>query len=137
MESLLKELTFKDGLVPAVIVDAEGGEVLTLCYMDKEALRETLSTGLVHVFRRSKGRIMMKGETSGHTQHVREVRVDCTGRSLLFAVEQQAAACHMGYMSCYFRRYDPVSGALEVVGGKVFEPADVYGQDSDQDSTGS
>ena len=129
MESLLKELTFKDGLIPAVIVDAEGGEVLTLCYMDKEALRETLSTGLVHVFRRSKGRIMLKGETSGHTQHVEEVRVDCLGRSLLLKVRQRVAACHKGYWTCYFRRYDAGAGAFETVGEKIFEPGDVYGGD--------
>jgi len=130
MENLLKELTFKDGLIPAVIVDAEGGEVLTLCYMDEEALRETLRTRLVHVFRRSKGRIMLKGETSGHTQHVEEVRVDCLGRSLLLRVRQHVAACHKGYWTCYFRRYDVGAGAFEIVGEKVFEPADVYGGDS-------
>lgn len=131
MDDLIKELTFKDGLIPAVIVDAEGGEVLTLCYMNEEALRETFRTGLVHVLRRSKGRIMKKGETSGHTQRVREVRVDCLGRSLLFMVEQRVAACHQGYRTCYFRRCDPSSGAMEVVGEKVFEPTEVYGQDLD------
>jgi phosphoribosyl-AMP cyclohydrolase len=129
MKNLLKELTFKDGLIPAVIADAEGGEVLTLCYMDEDALRETLRTGLVHVFRRSKGRIMKKGETSGHTQCVEEVRVDCLGRSLLLKVRQHVGACHQGYRTCYYRRYDPGTGTVKVVGQKVFNPKKVYGED--------
>jgi len=126
MENLLSQLHFQDGLIPAVIVDAEGGEVLTLGYMNAEALRETLRTGVVHVWRRSLGRLMKKGETSGHTQHVREVRVDCEGNSLLLVVQQRVAACHAGYRSCYFRRYDPVNDVLEVVDRKVFEPHQVY-----------
>jgi phosphoribosyl-AMP cyclohydrolase len=126
METLLKELNFTGGLMPAVIVDAEGGEVLTLCYMDQEALRQTLTTGFVHVFRRSKGRVMKKGERSGHTQQVREVRVDCEGNSLLFVVEQQVAACHAGYRSCYYRRYCADRDAFQVVGKRIFEPKEVY-----------
>ena len=126
MENLLKGLRFEDGLIPAVIVDADGGEVLTLCYMDEAALRQTLASGTVHVFRRSQRRVMQKGETSGHTQKVREVRVDCAGNSLLIVVEQRVAACHEGYRSCYFRRYDPASDTLEVTGQKIFDPKKVY-----------
>ena len=126
MDSLLREIHFKDGLVPAVVVDAEGGGVLTLCYMNEDALRETLRTGLVHVFRRSRGRVMKKGEQSGHVQHLRELRIDCEGNSVLLAVEQRVAACHKGYVSCYFRRYNPTEGAFEIVERKVFEPAQVY-----------
>jgi len=125
-ENLLKELHFKDGLIPAVIVEADG-QVLTLCYMDEEALRRTLETGQVHVFRRSKGRVMLKGETSGHTQQVQEVRLDCEGNSLLVVVRQNVAACHAGYRSCYYRRYRPDRGTLEVCEEKVFDPGDVYG----------
>lgn len=126
MDNLLKALTFRDGLIPAVIVDASDGQVLTLCYMNREALQRTLETDLVHVFRRSKGRLMLKGETSGHTQRVREIRLDCAGNSLLVAVEQTVAACHAGFKSCYYRRYDPAGDALEEVEERVFDPGDVY-----------
>ncbi|MFO8008399.1 MAG: phosphoribosyl-AMP cyclohydrolase [Candidatus Brocadiia bacterium] len=127
MDELLEALTFQDGLVPAVITD-EHGTVLVLCYMDREALRKTLETGRIHVFRRSRGRVMLKGETSGHTQHVKEVRVDCEGNSLLFVVQQKVAACHAGYYSCYYRRYDAEQNVLEVAEERVFDPAAVYGQ---------
>ena len=126
MDELFKALSFKDGLIPAIIVDDEGGEVLTLCYMNEEALRATLQSGQVHVFRRSKGRVMLKGETSGHTQSVREVRIDCAGNSLLIRVLQKAAACHTGYKTCYYRRYDAKSDALQATGRPVFNPDDVY-----------
>jgi phosphoribosyl-AMP cyclohydrolase len=122
VENLLRAIVFQNGLVPAVIVEADG-QVLTLCYMDREALQRTLQTGLVHVFRRSKGRLMLKGETSGHVQRVREVRIDCEGKSLLVVVEQHVAACHAGYRTCYFRRYRPESDELEVCEEKAFEPA--------------
>ena len=112
MEELLRHLKFQDGLIPVVVVEADG-EVLKLCYMDLEALSKTLKVGLVHVFRRSKGRVMLKGETSGHTQKVKEVRVDCEGKSLVMVVEQHVGACHLGYRSCYHRRYRAGSDALE------------------------
>lgn len=125
-ENLFNELDFQDGLLPAVIVQASG-EVLTLCYMDPEALCKTLQTGLVHVFRRSHGRLMLKGESSGHTQQVREVRVDCEGKSLVIVVEQKVGACHRGYMSCYYRRYRPEEDAFEVREERIFDPEKVYG----------
>ena len=125
MDELLQELHFKGGLIPTVIAEADG-QVLVLCYMDAEALRQTLESGLVHVFRRSRGRVMLKGETSGHTQRVREVRVDCEGNSLLIVVEQKVAACHAGYRTCYYRRRDPDTGALEVCEERIFDPAKVY-----------
>ncbi|MBM4040915.1 MAG: phosphoribosyl-AMP cyclohydrolase, partial [Planctomycetes bacterium] len=77
------------GLIPALIFDAATSQPLTLCYLDRAALERTLETGLVHVFRRSRGRVMLKGETSGHTQRVVEVLVDCDGNSLAIAVEQK------------------------------------------------
>lgn len=126
MEALLQELTFQNGLVPAVIVD-EGGEVLTLCYLDHEALRLTLKAGYVHVFRRSRGRVMKKGQTSGHTQRLLEVRVDCEGNSLLLIVDQKVAGCHTGYNTCYYRRYDNERGSFEVWAERVFDPEDIYG----------
>lgn len=116
----------KDGRIPAIIVDASTGQVLTLSYMNAEALNKTLDTGKVHVFRRSKGRLMLKGETSGHVQWVKELLVDCEGNSLVVKVEQKVAACHAGYYSCYFRRLNPKTGEWEVIAERVFDPQKVY-----------
>ena len=94
---LLDKLHFNEkGLIPSVIVDALDGKVLTLCYMNKDAVEKTIETGKVHVFRRSQNRLMIKGETSGHIQLVKRVFFDCEGNSLVFAVEQQVAAFHAG-----------------------------------------
>jgi phosphoribosyl-AMP cyclohydrolase len=113
------------GLIPAVIQDAKTKQVLTLCYMNRAALAKSLATGTVYVFRRSQNRLMRKGETSGHIQRIREVRVDCEGKSLLVLVQQHVAACHAGYFACYFRRLAR-SGALRTIGRKVFDPSSVY-----------
>ena len=124
---LLDELTFNDqGLVPVIIANAEDNRPLVLCYMNREALAKTIETGKVHVFRRSKGRIMLKGETSGHIQLVKEVLVDCEGNSLVIKVEQEVAACHAGYFSCYYRQYDAKSDDFRIVEKQVFDPKKVY-----------
>lgn len=93
-----------DGLVPAVAVDAVTGQVLMLAYVNREALEATLRTGHATYFSRSRGRLWMKGETSGNVQRVREVRIDCDGDALLFVVDQRGTgACHTGEWSCFFR----------------------------------
>ncbi len=115
----------EQGLVPAIIQDAASKQVLTLCYLNREALEKTLSAGEVYVFRRSAGRLMKKGETSGHTQRVCAVSVDCEGKSLLIEVAQNVAACHAGYFTCYFRQRD-TDGSLRTVGKQVFDPTKVY-----------
>lgn len=126
MKDIAANIKFDDkGLVPAIIQDDKSGAVLTLCYMNKEALEKTLQTGTVYVFRRSKGRLMMKGETSGCTQAVKSVYIDCEGNSVLFRIEQKRAACHTGYFTCYFRKLGK-SGELTVKGKPVFDPKDVY-----------
>ena len=94
------------GLIPAIIQDKRSKKVLTLCYMNRDAIMKTIETGKVHVFRRSQNRLMLKGETSGCIQNVRKLYIDCEGNSLLFEVEQIKAACHEGYFSCYFRKID-------------------------------
>ncbi len=115
------------GLVTAVFQDAVTGEVLTLAYMNEEALRRTLETGFAHVFRRSHGKVMMKGETSGCRQVVKEVLVDCDADALVIKIEQiGGAACHEGYHSCFFRRL--AGEELEVVGERLFDPKEVYGK---------
>jgi phosphoribosyl-AMP cyclohydrolase len=126
MEKFFSLLKFDDkGLIPAIIQDEKSGEVLTLCYMNREALEKTLSEGYVYVFRRSKGRLMKKGETSGCTQAVKAVRIDCEGNSILLSVDQNLAACHEGYFTCYFRQADK-SGGIKTVGKRLFNPDDVY-----------
>ena len=111
----------EQGLIPAVIQDDASGQVLTLCYMNRQALDRTLDTGFVHVFRRSAGRLMMKGQTSGHTQAVKSVSVDCEGKSLLIRVDQKAAACHKNYFTCYYREYDRAAGEIVTRGEPVEE----------------
>jgi phosphoribosyl-AMP cyclohydrolase len=124
---LTDELTFNDqGLIPVIIANVEDNRPLTLCYMNREALEKTIQTGKVHLFRRSKGRLMIKGETSGHIQEVKGVFPDCEGRSLLITVKQHVAGCHKGYMSCYFRQYDEKGDDFKVVEERIFDPEKVY-----------
>jgi len=124
---LTETLQFDDkGLIPAIIANVEDQRALTLCYFTREALEKTLETGKVYVFRRSKGRLMLKGETSGHIQEVQRIFVDCEGKSLLLHVRQHVAGCHMGYMSCYFREYDRGTGEFVITEPQVFDPAKVY-----------
>lgn len=114
------------GLVPAVVQCAETGRVLTLCYMNEQAVRTTLESGYVHVFRRSRGRLMKKGETSGMVQKVVSVAPDCEWNSLLVRVRQTGAACHTGYYSCYYRTLGD-DGELHIEEDRVFDPDEVYG----------
>lgn len=124
---LLDNIKFDDkGLIPAVIINVADDSVLTLCFMNKDALEKTIETGKVHVFRRSKNRLMIKGETSGHTQLVEEVYFDCEGKSLVIKVKQNVAACHAGYMSCYYRKYNKETDGIEINEEKIFDPEKTY-----------
>ena len=114
------------GLIPAVIVNVDDNRVLTLCFMNKDALKKTVETGKVHVFRRSQNRLMIKGETSGHTQLVEEVFFDCEGKSLVIKVKQNVAACHTGYMSCYYRKYNSKTNSIEINEERIFDPEKTY-----------
>lgn len=126
MNKLLEKIKFDEkGLTPAIIQDEISGEVLTLCYMNKEALEKTLKEGKIYVYRRSKQKLMLKGETSGCIQNVRKLYIDCEGNSLLFEVEQVKAACHEGYFSCYFREADK-DGNIRITASRIFDPKDVY-----------
>ncbi len=115
------------GLVPAVVQDADTGEVLMLAYMNEEAYRRTLETGRAWFYSRSRDRFWMKGESSGNVQEVREVRVDCDADAVVLKVRQVGgAACHTGHRSCFYRR---VEGDRWVVEGQpVFDPDEVYGR---------
>jgi phosphoribosyl-AMP cyclohydrolase len=120
-----------DGLLPAIAQDAQTGEVLMLAYMNAESYAETLSTGRAVYYSRSRKRLWRKGEESGNVQLVRAVYVDCDQDTILLSVEQiGGAACHEGYSSCFFRRVTPQG--LEIVGRRVFDPAEVYGKGAKQ-----
>ena len=107
--------------IPAVAQDAETGDVLMLAYVTPEAIERTRETGLAHYYSRSREELWKKGGTSGHTQTVEEIRVDCDGDALLYLVDQEGGACHTGYESCFHRTLDG-----ETVGEQVFDPDAVY-----------
>lgn len=105
LTNLIESVRFnKDGLVPAIAQQYNSGEVLMMAWMTKETLQETLETGRACYFSRSRQAFWRKGDTSGHIQQVREVRVDCDGDTILLVIEQTGAACHEGTRSCFQRR---------------------------------
>jgi phosphoribosyl-AMP cyclohydrolase len=111
----------EEELLPAVAQDVDSGEVLMLAYVSREAVERTRETGLAHYYSRSREELWQKGESSGHVQHVEEIRVDCDGDAFLYRVEQEGGACHTGFESCFYRTVDG-----DVVGDRVFDPDDVY-----------
>jgi len=114
-----------NGLLPAIVQDDETGEVLMLAYMNHDAWVKTLETGQATFWSRSRRSLWLKGETSGHVQLVRDVRVDCDDDTILLKVHQVGgAACHTGYRSCFYRKL--VNGVLENTGVRIFNPEDVY-----------
>ena len=116
-----------DGLLPAIVQEAQTGEVLMLAYINKEAWTQTLQTGKAHFWSRSRNSLWLKGESSGNVQLVKEVYVDCDLDTVIFKVSQVGgAACHKGYRSCFFRRI--VNDTLEIQGDPVFDPTEVYGK---------
>jgi phosphoribosyl-AMP cyclohydrolase len=125
-------VTFDDaGLVPVVAQEENTGAVLLLAWMNAEALARTLAEGVLVFWSRSRQSLWRKGEQSGNTLRLRELRVNCEGNSLLALVELEgAAACHEGYRSCYFRRLDPAPGGAltaQVIAARQFDPEAVYG----------
>ena len=113
-----------NGLVAAVMQDYENGEVLMVAYMNSESLKTTLETGKAHFWSRSRQKFWMKGESSGHTQEIKEVFIDCDGDCILFKIKQNVAACHTGFRSCFYRKWD--GGKLIETGEKLFNEDDVY-----------
>ena len=107
----LDEIKFdQNGLIPAVVQDAADGQVLMVAYMNKEALRRTLESGNTCFWSRSRQEFWVKGATSGNTQKVVRVHIDCDEDCLLVVVEQRGVACHTGARSCFFRALDPATG---------------------------
>lgn len=114
-----------NGFVPVVVQDADTGEVLMLAYMNRDAWLKTRQTGKATYWSRSRNELWVKGETSGHIQHVEEILVDCDSDTVLLKVRQAGgAACHTGYRSCFYRRV--VNEKTEVIGERIFKPEDVY-----------
>lgn len=112
------------GLVTSIAQDAGTGDVLMVAYMDRESLLRTIETGVMTYWSRSKGRFHVKGETSGHLQHVREIRLDCDGDAVLFKVDQIGGACHLGYRSDFFRTC--ADGHWRIDRQRVFDPERIY-----------
>jgi phosphoribosyl-ATP pyrophosphohydrolase/phosphoribosyl-AMP cyclohydrolase len=101
------------GLVPVIVQDAETKEVLMLAYMNEEALKLTKETGYAHYFSRSRNKLWKKGESSGHTQEVKEILIDCDNDTLLLKVKQNGVACHTGRKSCFFTKLDTKETILD------------------------
>lgn len=121
------DFKFQDGLIPAVIQEKRSGKVLMLGYMNQEAYERTLETGLVTFYSRSRQKLWTKGETSGHTLRVREIRVDCDQDALLVQADLSGpGCCHRGYKSCFFRKLTP--RGEEIIAAREFDPAEVYRQ---------
>jgi len=125
LKELLAALRFDaEGLVAAIAQQHDTGEVLMMAWMNADSIRETLATNRVCYFSRSRNRLWRKGETSGQTQHLRELRVDCDGDTLLLLVEQTGVACHTGRRSCFYRAAR--DGALAEIMAPLADPATLY-----------
>lgn len=118
----------QDGLVPAVTQDAHSGRVLTVAWMNREALKQTAITGEVHYWSRSRKKLWHKGEESGHVQKVKSIRLDCDEDVVLLEVEQQdGIACHTGRVSCFFNQLDMAAdGQWVAVDPVLKDPAEIY-----------
>ena len=114
------------GLVAAVAQQHDSGEVLMLAWMNRDAVAETLATGRVCYWSRSRGALWRKGETSGQVQRLVEMRLDCDGDALLLLVDQSGVACHTGRRSCFYRA--PRDGALAEIAAPAVDPAALYGR---------
>ena len=121
------DFTKNDGLVTAIAVDDERGDLLMVAFMNEQSFKLTLDTGEVHYWSRSRNKLWHKGEESGNTQVLKSLFIDCDGDCVVMRVEQQGgAACHTGRRSCFFRRLD--DGSWTDVGEQVFDPKEVYGK---------
>ena len=128
MAAWISKVKFNDdGLVPAIVQDTRSGEVLMVAYMNKEALLKTIRTKKAHFYSRSRKKLWLKGESSGHIQKVKRVSLDCDGDAVLVEAQQVGGACHTGYRSCFYRKLDGASGWKET-GKKVFDPDRIYGK---------
>ena len=117
-----------EGLIPAIIQEQSTGRVLMMAWMNRESLETTVKTGKTHFWSRSRQKFWMKGESSGHTQSVKDVAFDCDGDTLLIQVEQIGAACHEGYKSCFFRSAADEGTAFRTTEKQLQKPEEIYGK---------
>jgi len=111
-------------LLPAIAQDAKSGQVLMLAYMNAESFSETVKCGVAVYFSRSRQKLWRKGESSGHTQKVKQILVDCDADTILLKVEQAGVACHEGYDTCFFREVD--GDEVKIVANRVLDPKEIY-----------
>jgi phosphoribosyl-AMP cyclohydrolase len=117
-----------DGLIPAIIQDNDNGRVLMMAWMNRASLEATIATGETHFWSRSRQKFWIKGETSGHTQTVKDIAFDCDGDTLLIKVEQVGAACHEGYRSCFYRSISEGGSAASATEPQLLSPGEIYGK---------
>lgn len=122
-------------LITAIAQDSETGEILMVANMNKEALKKTIETGKAHYWSTSRNKQWLKGESSGHTQDVKEILVDCDMDAIILKIEQKGAACHEGYYSCFFRKLNIENKPditklsdddIELIAERLFNPDDIY-----------
>ena len=124
--NILETIDFdkNDGIVPAIAQDANTNKVLMMAYMNKQSLELTLSTGFAHYFSRSKQKLWKKGETSGHTQEIIDILVDCDNDTILLKINQQGVACHTGRKSCFFKS---IKNEEKIISDIVIDTTKAYG----------
>jgi phosphoribosyl-AMP cyclohydrolase len=123
--AVLDALTFDaNGLVPAIAQQHDSGEVLMMAWMNRESVAETLATGRVCYWSRSRGTLWRKGESSNQIQHLKEFRIDCDGDTILLLVDQEGVACHTGRRDCFFRAVR--DGALMEIAAPLVDPTTLY-----------
>jgi phosphoribosyl-AMP cyclohydrolase len=127
--SFYDQLKFdSEGLIPAIIQEKSTGRVLMMAWMNRASLESTVATGKTHFWSRSRQKFWMKGETSGHTQAVKNISFDCDGDTLLIQVEQIGAACHEGYKSCFFRSVEEAGKNFKITEPQLETPEQIYGK---------
>jgi phosphoribosyl-AMP cyclohydrolase len=117
-----------NGLVPAIIQEQATGRVLMMAWMNRASLEKTIATGKTHFWSRSRQKFWMKGESSGHTQSVKDIAFDCDGDTLLIQVAQIGAACHEGYQSCFFRSVQADGESFKITEAQLETPEQMYGK---------
>ncbi|HJP21696.1 MAG: phosphoribosyl-AMP cyclohydrolase [Alphaproteobacteria bacterium] len=126
LTAVLDAVSFDDqGLIPAIAQQHDSGEVLMMAWMNREALEQTITTGRVHYWSRSRQKLWAKGESSGQVQTLIEARVDCDGDTLLLLVDQTGVACHTGRRNCFFRALR--EGGLKTIAEVEVDPGELYG----------
>jgi phosphoribosyl-AMP cyclohydrolase len=127
--SVYDKLKFNnEGLIPAIVQEQTTGRVLMMAWMNRASLEKTIATGQTHFWSRSRQALWRKGETSGHTQAVKDIAFDCDGDVLLIQVEQIGAACHEGYKSCFYRSIDAEGSTFRLTEPQLERPEAIYGK---------